>query len=338
MIDKKQPMWINFHNLNVENLQEIIDFMHLYNNNFYAFYPEGRLQNQQELIWRNIQDLFRTEQRKIWRLINIWLDKVKPALKTRSNKFIKFGWNFTLLSEEEVKLKSFQRELSAILNNTIRRVFANDNVLEMYQSCVNNVIWEIQNLNNIPTDICWQIDYELVQIQEENNFVSPDTKIQESLLHFVMAVIEDSKKSQIHRCELSKCNNIFLKSGKGSGKRKYCSNRCSLEAKRENDREEVRKEAAKVYKALCNLLDEWLKQDSEWITASQLQDDLLLYLAETEGSYKPGSTETPFLGGSTAYSLGKLLPRVKERLQERRILIEIKKRKKEYLYRFIRTQ
>lgn len=65
MIDKKQPMWINFHNLNVENLQEIIDFMHLYNNNFYAFHTEGISQNQQELMWRNIQDLFRTEQKKI---------------------------------------------------------------------------------------------------------------------------------------------------------------------------------------------------------------------------------------------------------------------------------
>jgi hypothetical protein len=291
-------------------------------------------------MWKEIQDSFRTEQRQIRRLINIWLDEVKPALKTRSNKVIKFGWNFTLLSEEEVKLKSFQRELSAILNNTILRVFANDNVLEKYQSCVNNVIWEIQNLNNIPTDICWQIDYELVQIQEENNFVSHDTKIQESLLNFVEAVIEDSKDSQIQRCQRTECNNIFLK-----GKRKYCSDECAEEAKLENDRETARENAAPIHQALCDLIELWLKrnkddeglkQEGEWITTSELKEDLL-YVAEIEESYKFNNTETPFLGGTTN-SLGKYLSQVQGKLQERGIYLKVKKRKKGYLYNFITNQ
>jgi hypothetical protein len=135
---------------------------------------------------------------------------------------------------------------------------------------------------------------------------------------------------KIDKCKRNDCNNIFLK----SGKRKYCRE-CSSKAKLENDRKEVRKEAAKVYKTLCDWIDKWLKQDSRGITATELKEELKKI---AEGSYKPGSIETQFLGGITAKSLGRLLPQVEEKLKEKGILIEIKKRKKGYLYRFTRIQ
>ncbi len=135
---------------------------------------------------------------------------------------------------------------------------------------------------------------------------------------------------QVQRCQQNGCNNIFLK----SRRRKYCSE-CSYKAKLERDREGVRQEAAKVYKTLCNLIDKWLKQDSEGITATELKEELKKIAKE---SYKPGSIEIPFLGGVTAKSLGRLLPQVEEKLKEKGILIEIKKRKKGYLYRFTRIQ
>lgn len=130
---------------------------------------------------------------------------------------------------------------------------------------------------------------------------------------------------EIQRCKRNDCNNIFLK----SGKREYCSDECSYEAKLENDREAVRQEAAKVYKTLCDLIDKWLKQDSREITATELKEELKKI---AKGSY------IPFLGGVTAKSLGRLLPQVEEKLKEKGILIEIKKRKKGYLYRFTRIQ
>ncbi len=146
-------------------------------------------------------------------------------------------------------------------------------------------------------------------------------------------IIDLIRTKTVHfgKCKRNGCNNIFLK----SGRRKYCSDECSSEAKLENDREGVRQEATKVYKTLCDLIDKWLKQDSRGITATKLKEELKKIAKK---SYKPGSIETPFLGGVTAKSLGRLLPQVEEKLKEKGILIEIKKRKKGYLYQFTKIQ
>jgi hypothetical protein len=146
-------------------------------------------------------------------------------------------------------------------------------------------------------------------------------------------IIDLIRTKTVHfgKCKRNGCNNIFLK----SRRRKYCSDECSYEAKLGNDREGVRQEATKVYKTLCDLIDNWLKQNSRGITATELKKELKKI---DSGSYKPGSIETPFLGGVTAKSLGRLLPQVEEKLKEKGILIEIKKRKKGYLYRFTRIQ
>lgn len=140
-------------------------------------------------------------------------------------------------------------------------------------------------------------------------------------------------KLPIQRCGRNNCNNIFLKSGKGSGNRKYCSECSTIKTYRKNRNEYNKEKAQKVHRTLCDLIDKWLnklKRDSVIVTAAELEKGL------KEVAKKEGIKNTPFSKRyNSVKSLGQYLRHVKKMLEdEYRIKYKIEGKGSEYTYHF----
>lgn len=335
MIDKEYPMWVNFHNLDTENLKEIKDFVYLH-------YPFLAMEGiSQEGLWQNIknyQDRFRTKQKKIRWLVNMWLDEVIPALKTRPDRLKILDANPSEFARdtEERKIGIFVHELNTILLDARWKITVNNNVLE------------------------------------REYFYPPEGDmlgIQDSLLYFIEAILENPEiqRCKIQRCKRNGCKNIFLKLGNPESRNKrYCSDKCSDEAKKERDLDTTRQNAAPIHQVLDYLIkilvETWQKQNEydEWlekgITASELIDEFENLLDEyskdkkrncmkREEKYYKNGVEITFLGDNrSAQSLGRLLLEKEKQKHsipikpKQSILIKVEKRKPINRYRFPITQ
>ena len=150
----------------------------------------------------------------------------------------------------------------------------------------------------------------------------------------VISVLEG--KLKIGRCKRKDCNNnnILLKSGKGSGKRKYCLKCSNIKTYRENQNKSNIKKAKDVHRKLCDLIDKWLgRRDSMNVTAFELKK-MLEKITKREGI-----TDRPFLKGTTAKNLGQYFRYIKKMLEdEYGITYETDEEESGYVYSFKRVQ
>ena len=144
-----------------------------------------------------------------------------------------------------------------------------------------------------------------------------------------------TENSCIAECNRDGCETIFTKQ---KGNYKYCAE-CRKGVRRvygEKDTKTKRGYAKPIHQALCDLIDEWLDQDSKSTTASSLRGNLES-LAEGEGPTEV--TETPFLEKTKSLSRYLSEPRFKRMLRkEKEIDIESTPGGREYTYHFTRIK
>lgn len=77
MITPKQPLWINFYNLDAENLTEIVD---LYCLSFLPIRVPRRADGSDEKVFEPEQSKIKQLQSELKALVDTWLIKIKPDL------------------------------------------------------------------------------------------------------------------------------------------------------------------------------------------------------------------------------------------------------------------
>jgi hypothetical protein len=135
-----------------------------------------------------------------------------------------------------------------------------------------------------------------------------------------------NSKIKIQKC--NNCNNVFLKSGKGSGKRKYCSECSWLKNQKEEKKE--------IYQNICYLIDKWIGREYSRCAKANELTNYLQKIAEREGI-----TDIPFLKDNYNYarSLGQYLRHIKKMLEdEYRIEYHKEKEGSEHTYYLTRIQ
>lgn len=326
MIDKEQPVWVNFHNLNTENLKEIRDFVYLH----YPFYAEeGFSQEGLQRVIKDCQNLYRRKQKEIQWLVNVWLKIVKPTLK-KPRKLEKPGE----INIEERAIQTFVVWLNGILLNSRWCIVVNDkNTLER----------------------------EYFEDPDSGDALG----VQASFAEFIEAILEgsDIKRCNRNECEnifLTRhryfyCSDKCAKEAKRENDRQRQSDNmlCDLIELWLNlsENDEWLKQQAEDWEETISDVKKWLKGEGEEITASKLAE-ILEYVVEHDytksdkGYYKDkNNVEITFLN---ARSLGKKLSPAKKRLEEkslvakelekRGILLEIEKKGPINYYRFMRIQ
>ena len=276
-------------------------------------------------MWKAIKkDFFRGKKKEIQWLVDTWLNTVKPALK----------------------------KTHYIIPKRYPEIDMEDRI----------VIGFLSRLNDILVDSTWRITINDKNMLEREHIIDSDDflGIQDIFLDFIEAIFENT---EIQRCKHKECRNIFLKlTNPESRNKRYCSDKCSEEAKKERDRDTVNENAEPIHQVLNDLIkilvERWQKENEynrfleKGITASKLIDEFEDLLKDKrqnymkrEGKYYKNGVEITFLGENrNTVSLGKLLLE-KEKKQHsilvkpnQNIIIEVKKRKPINRYCFPITQ